>query len=119
VKTETIRIVDLGRGSQLSSCRITVQDVVPYLQMHYSREQIREVMTALSDDEIRVIEDYVRENHDAVMEEDRRIRERAAARRKPAEVEEAERESRRVRLEEARKNIRLHKQGRNGDSASG
>jgi molybdopterin-binding protein len=109
VSTETIRIVDLGRGAQLSSCRITVQDVVPYLQMHYSREQIREIMPVLTNEELGVIEDYVRENHEAVMEADRRIRECAAARRKPPEVEASERQLRRTRLEEARQNIRLHK----------
>ena len=52
------------------------------------------------------------------MEQDRRIRERTAARRKPVEVEEAERSQRLERLETARRLIRQQKQERNGDPAS-
>jgi len=118
MKTKIIEIVDRGRGPQLSTCRITVQDLVPYLQQGLTHEQIREIMPVLSDDEITTVEQYVRENYEAVMELDQRIRARAAARRKPPQAEEAERQQRLARLDAARQRIRGQKQERNGDSAA-
>ena len=38
--TETIAIVDHGRGLQLSTSRVTVQDLVPYFQEGCSNEEI-------------------------------------------------------------------------------
>jgi uncharacterized protein (DUF433 family) len=113
-----IQIVDCGKGPQLSTSRITVQDLVPYLQGNFTREQIQQVMPSLSVLEIEVIEEYVKDNYDSVMEQDRRIRQRIAARQKPPEVEEQERQERRARLEAARQMIRQKKQERNGDPAS-
>jgi uncharacterized protein (DUF433 family) len=113
-----IQIVDRGRGPQLSTCRITVQDLVPYLQQKYAHEQILQIMSVLTEPEIQTVERYVQENYDAVMEQDRRIRERNAARQKPADVEEAERKEQVQRLEAARRLIRHKKQDRNGDPAS-
>jgi len=72
----------------------------------------------LTEDELRVVEQYVRANYEAVMEQDRRIRERADARRQPPDVEKAERQSRLERIETARRQIRSQEQERNGDSAS-
>ena len=69
-------IVDRGRGPQLSTCRITVQDVVPYLQKKFTHDQIRDIMPVLTNEEISVVELYVTEHLDDVMEQDRRIRER-------------------------------------------
>jgi uncharacterized protein (DUF433 family) len=113
-----IQIVDRGRGPQLSTSRITVQDLVPYLQQNYAHEQILEIMPVLTVPEIQAVERYVLANYDAVMEQDRRIRERNAARRKPAGVEEAERNEQRQRLEAARRLIRQKKQEHGGDPAS-
>jgi uncharacterized protein (DUF433 family) len=115
-ETEMIRIVDRGRGPQLSSCRITVQDLVPYLNQNYTPEQIQEIMPVLTAEEIRAVEQYVRDNYVAVMEQDRRIRERSAARQAPPEVAEAERQDRLARLEGARRRIRQQQQEYNGDS---
>ena len=112
-----IGIVDRGRGPQLSSCRITVQDLVPYLKQNYTAKQIQEIMPVLTEEEIRVVEKFVRENIVAVMEQDQRIRERSAARQKPPEVAESERQDRLARLEVARRRIRQQKQEHNGDSA--
>jgi len=113
-----IQIVDRGRGPQLSTCRITVQDLVPYLQQNYAHEQILQIMPVLTEAEIQAVERYVLENYDAVMEQDRRIRERNAARQKPTNVEEVERKEQVQRLEAARRLIRQKKQERNGDPAS-
>jgi hypothetical protein len=81
-----IEIVDRGRGPQLSTNRITVQDLVPYFQRHFSYEQILEIMPVLTVEEIQVVERHVREHYDEVMEKDRRIRERNARRIMPSEV---------------------------------
>src|SRR2546423_1669881 len=85
--TNGIEIIDRGRGPQLSTSRITVQDLVPYFQRHCTYEEILEVMPVLTVEEIQVVERYVQQNYAAVMEQDRRIRERAAARRNPPEIE--------------------------------
>jgi uncharacterized protein (DUF433 family) len=113
-----VEIIDRGRGPQLSTSRITVQDLVPYLEQNFSHDQILEIMPSLTLEEVQAVEQYIRDNHDAVLEQDRRIRERAAARRKPPEVEEAERNERLQRLDAARQMIRQQKQERNGDPAS-
>lgn len=47
-----ITIVDRGRGPQLSTSRITVQDLVPYFQLKYSYAEILEIMPTLSVAEI-------------------------------------------------------------------
>ena len=83
-----ITIVNRGRGPQLSTSRITVQDVVPYFQLNYSYDEIREVMPSLSVGEIQVVERYFNEHREEVLEADRRIRARNASRKNPPEVEE-------------------------------
>lgn len=113
--TREISIVDHGRGPQLSTCRITVQDLVPYLQQEYTHEQIREIMPVLTSQEIAVVERYVQEHFEAVMEEDRSIRERIAARRKPPEVEEAEYLASMKRLDRVRQMIQNGGRKPNGD----
>jgi uncharacterized protein (DUF433 family) len=87
-KSGIAQIVDRGRGPQLSTCRITVQDLVPYLQQGYSCDEIRAVMPVLTREDVRAVEQYVRDHYDAVMEQDRRIRERNAQRTTPPEIEE-------------------------------
>lgn len=93
-----ITIINKGRGPQLSTSRITVQDIFPYFQLNYTYDQIRQIMPSLSVAEIRAVERYVDEHRKEVMEEDRRIRERNATRRNPPRVEELLRESRKKRL---------------------
>jgi uncharacterized protein (DUF433 family) len=113
--SQTSEIVDRGRGPQLSTSRITVQDLVPYLQDKFTHEQIREMMPVLTEADIQAVEQYIQDNYAAVMEQDRRIRERIAARRQPPEVEEAEHKELLARLEAARQRIRQQQQERNGD----
>jgi uncharacterized protein (DUF433 family) len=79
--TTPITIVDRGRGPQLSTSRITVQDLVPYFQEGCSYDEIIEWIPILTPEEIRVIEHYIEEHNEEVAETDRRIRERAATRR--------------------------------------
>lgn len=89
-----IAIVDKGRGAQLSTSRITVQDLVPYFQLKYGYDEILKIMPTLSVAEIQAVERYVEEHYDEVMEEDRQIREQNATRRNPPHVEELLRRAR-------------------------
>jgi uncharacterized protein (DUF433 family) len=84
---KTIEIIDRGRGPQLSTSRITVQDLVPYLQEKCSREEIMRWLPVLTEEEIQVVEDYVRDHYEEVMEQDQRIRERNARSRNSPQVE--------------------------------
>jgi uncharacterized protein (DUF433 family) len=115
---EAIEIVERGRGPQLSTSRITVQDLVPYFQRKCSYEQILEAMPVLSVAEIQVVEQYVRDNYEAVMAQDRLIRERNARRKNPPEIE-AIRQLGEQKMASLRKQFkeRLHPEERNGDQA--
>ena len=117
MESNGVQIVDRGRGPQLSTSRITVQDLVPYLLQNYGHEQILQIMPVLTVPEIQAVERYIRDNYDAVMEQDQRIRERNAARQNSADVEEAERKEQLQRLEAARRSIRQKKQEHSGDPA--
>src|SRR5450631_1304862 len=92
--TKTIEIIDHGRGPQLSTSRITVQDIVPMLQRNCTPEEIMEMIPVLTREEIQVIQQYVRDHQDEVMEQDRRIREREANRVTPPEHVEARKRGR-------------------------
>ena len=85
---KAVEIVDHGRGPQLSTSRITVQDVVPYLLQNCTNEEIMSIMPVLTVNDIQAIREYVRANYEAVMEQDRHIRERAAKRTTPPEIQE-------------------------------
>jgi len=79
MKTD-IHLVDRGRGLQLSTCRITVQDLVPYFQEGCSYEQIIRWIPTLTVEEIAVVERYYRAHQAALDDEDRLIRNRIAER---------------------------------------
>ncbi len=115
-----IQIIDRGRGPQLSTSRITVQDLVPYFQRQCSYDEIIQSMPVLTVDEIQVVERYIHEHHDAVMEQDRRIRERNAGRKNPPEVEEILRRGG-AKMAALREEFKKKKQPQkwSGDGASG
>jgi uncharacterized protein (DUF433 family) len=118
--SRTIEIIDRGRGLQLSTSRVTVQDLVPYFQDGWSYEEIMRSIPTLSRDEIAVVEAYYCANQQALDEEDRQIRIRQASRRNPAHVEEVLRrggEKMASLRQEFQKRSPL--QGRNGDNAAG
>ena len=74
MKTETIQIVDQGRGPQLSTSRITVQDLLPYYREGASSEEIRRWIPALTDEEIAVLTDYIREHDEEVLQAEKEIK---------------------------------------------
>src|SRR5436189_6455503 len=73
MKKEVV-LVDRGRGLQLSTSRITVQDLVPYFQRGCSYEEIMRWMPTLNRDEIALVEKYYSEHKNELDEEDRGIR---------------------------------------------
>jgi uncharacterized protein (DUF433 family) len=72
--TQGITLVDRGRGLQLSTSRITVQDLVPYFQEGCSYEEILRWLPTLSREEIAVVEAYYRAHKEELDEEDRQLR---------------------------------------------
>jgi uncharacterized protein (DUF433 family) len=117
--TKTIEIIDRGRGPQLSTSRITVQDVVPMLQRNCTPEEIIELIPVLTREEIHVIQQYVRDNYDAVMEQDRRIRERTANRVTPPEILEIRKKGRAKMLALMEQFAKNKAQEKNGDAPPG
>src|SRR5208282_3684810 len=75
VKTETLEIVERGRGPQLSTSRITVQDLLPYYREGASNEEIRRWITKLTDEEIAVLKEYIRKHFEEVIADEKRIKE--------------------------------------------
>jgi uncharacterized protein (DUF433 family) len=85
--SQPITIIDRGRGPQLSTSRITVQDLVPYFQEDCPDDEIIRWIPVLTAEEIAVVRQYYLDHRAALDEQDRRIRERSAQRRNPPEVE--------------------------------
>ena len=118
MKTATIEILDLGRGPQLSTCRVTVQDLVPYFQDGCSNEEILCWMPALNLAEIVVVERCYRQHQAELDEEDRRIRAHVGEQVRLQRLRFPE-EPREVRLARMKETLRQHTQERNGEGNSG
>jgi uncharacterized protein (DUF433 family) len=74
MKTDTIQIVNHGRGPQLSTSRITVQDLLPYYREGASNQQIRQWIPSLTDDEIAILKEYIRDQWVEVMQAEQEIK---------------------------------------------
>ncbi|HQU44868.1 MAG TPA: hypothetical protein PK867_18785, partial [Pirellulales bacterium] len=75
MKTETVQIIDCGRGPQLSTTRITVLDVFYYLHRGYDFAAIHRIMPTLTRAEYDVVEEYVSEHYQELVGADRRAEE--------------------------------------------
>jgi uncharacterized protein (DUF433 family) len=73
VMPEEITLVDRGRGLQLSTSRITVQDLVHYFQRGCSYEEIMRWIPCLTPEEIGLIEAYYRGHREELDEKERRV----------------------------------------------
>jgi uncharacterized protein (DUF433 family) len=74
MKTKAIEIVDRGRGPQLSTSRITVQDFLPYYREGTSNEETRRWIPSLTDDEIGLLTAYIREHIDEILQAEKEIK---------------------------------------------
>src|SRR5690242_9206349 len=76
MKTETVRIVDLGRGPQIEGHRLTVMDVFYYLHRGYAFDVIHEAMPSLTREQFDAVAAYVDDHYDELAEKDSRVEER-------------------------------------------
>jgi hypothetical protein len=119
MKTETIEIIDHGRGPQLSTTRITVLDVFYYLHRGYDYDAIQQIMP-LSRAEFDAVLRYVKTHEGELVEADRRAEEfiqRGIAQQKAAGLSHKIDET--VPLEERvlrlKKNMRERLEEKNGE----
>jgi uncharacterized protein (DUF433 family) len=115
-----IAIIDRGRGPELAGTRITVFDIIPYLEADHTPNYIAAVLN-LSTFEVEALMRYIEEHKAEVMAENQKIVERIA-RGNPPGVEARLRESKTHQLIQARL-ARLHREesqeDNNGASNSG
>lgn len=76
MKTEIVRIVDVGRGPQIEGHRLTVMDVFYYLNRGRDFDFIHRAMPTLTRAEFDAVVDYVNDHHEELAEEDRSVEER-------------------------------------------
>jgi uncharacterized protein (DUF433 family) len=106
------QIIDRGRGAEIAATRLTVYDILDYVQMRWGHARIA-LWFRISSDEVLAAIRYSEEHRDEVMADDQRILDRNAAARNPPEVEEKLKGAR-ARLEALRKEL----QERKGDRVS-
>ncbi len=106
-----ITLVNRGRGLQLSTSRVTVQDLVPYFQEGCSHAEIIRWIPTLTSEEIAVVERHYREHQAELDAQDRLIRERSAQRKNPEWVEKIAAEARAERLALLEKLVRTKANG--------
>ncbi len=78
MKTETVEIVDRGRGPQLSTCRITVLDLVRYFQKGGSYDEIARWIPTLTHEEVAAVERFYLDHKKEFDEKDHRANQRRA-----------------------------------------
>lgn len=76
MKTNAVKIVDLGRGPQIEGHRLTVMDVFYYLHRGHDFEFIHRAMPSLTREEFDAVVEYVKEHQGELKEKDRRVEER-------------------------------------------
>src|SRR5438552_3020937 len=76
VTTNTVRIVDVGRGPQIEGHRLTVMDVFYYLHRGYDYDFIRRAMPSLTREQFDAVCAYVNEHRGELVEKDCRVEER-------------------------------------------
>ena len=70
-------IEDRGNGPVLKSCRITVNDLFPYLQSpNYQDETALEAWPVITNEELQALKQYIADHYEEVAEVNRRVDER-------------------------------------------
>jgi uncharacterized protein (DUF433 family) len=118
MNSETIQIVDRGRGPQLSTSRITVLDLVHYFQRGASYQEIIRWIPTLTYAEIALVERYYLEHKDEFDEKECRVQEyrKEQIRQQRLRFPEEDRETRLARMKEL---LRQRQQEANGEGHSG
>lgn len=81
----TAEIIDRGRGPEIKGTRITVLNIIPYLEGGFSHEEIQDVLS-LTPEQLAAALTYLDEHREELMAHHRRIEERNA-RGNPPEIE--------------------------------
>lgn len=76
METQTVRIVDIGRGPQIEGHRLTVMDVFYYLHPGYDFDFIHRAMPSLTRAQLDAVVESVNEHREELAEEDRYVEER-------------------------------------------
>jgi uncharacterized protein (DUF433 family) len=120
MNTQTVQIVDRGRGPQLSTSRITVQDLLPYHQEGASNEEIRRWIPSLTEEEIAVLKNYIVEHYEEVLQAEKEIKEYHDRMRalQPAWTRANDHLSREERIALMHEKLARRKVGQNGDNGS-
>jgi uncharacterized protein (DUF433 family) len=113
---EPIRVIDRGRGPELADVRVTVYDVLPYLQKGWHHASIGMVF-GISSDHVLALKQYFEEHKEEVLAENQKILERIA-RGNPPEIEERRKESH-ARVMALREELERKRQERNGEGNPG
>lgn len=92
---------DRGRGPELRSCRITVNDLFPYFESGESTDVRLLELFPITQAELDALRDYIAEHREEVVEVNRRVDERNRRETKAQDTPEARERSRRF-LEEVR-----------------
>ncbi|HRC44560.1 MAG TPA: hypothetical protein PLT27_10930 [Nitrospira sp.] len=82
----TTQIINRGRGPEIAETRITLLNIIPYIEEGFSEAEIRDIL-GLSLDQLCAALAYLKENRATLMEEHRKVEERLA-RGNPPEIEE-------------------------------
>jgi uncharacterized protein (DUF433 family) len=118
--TQKIAIVNRGRGLQLSTSRVTVQDLVPYFQQGETADEIMRWIPSLTADEIAVVREYYYSHQAELDEQDRAIRERTAERIRQQRLRFPEATATpEERLSRLQRLLQEKRQERNGEGHSG
>jgi Protein of unknown function (DUF433) len=113
-----ICLVERGRGLQLSTSRITVQDLVPYFQEGRSYDEIIRWIPSLTHEEIGVVERYYRQHKDELDEHERSLGAYRAEQIRLQRLRFPEHAGGRdERLAQLRKRLEQRRKGNNGEGA--
>lgn len=115
-----IEIINCGRGPQLSTSRVTVQDLLPFYQEGASNDEIRHWIPSLTNEEIALLQEYIRANYEQVVETEKQIKEYHERMRalQPAWTRETDHLSTEERLARLRESLRQRSAEKNGAGAS-
>jgi uncharacterized protein (DUF433 family) len=75
MKTETVGIVDIGRGPQIEGHRLTVMDVFYYLHRGHDFDYIRCALPSLAREQFEAVVAYVNAHRDELVARDRQAEE--------------------------------------------
>ena len=89
--SEPVTIINRGRGPQLSSCRLTVQDLLPEFKADETDEEILECYPQIGPAEVQLLRQYYYDHMEEVLADEIRIAAHFAEERKryhrPSELE--------------------------------